>query len=221
MKRIHKVKSILVIGLGRFGKHLAMRMQELGNSVMVVDIEEKVEQDISLAFNNYMIGDCTNENVISALGVGNFDMCFVTIGQDFEASIVITSLLKKHGAKYVVTKASRDVQIEVLKKIGADEIVYPEREFAEKVAIRYNASYIFDFFDLTSDYSIFEVAVPSDWIGKNIGELNVQKNYHVNILVIKNDKGVRAMPDVKYEFCQGDIIVIMGKESDIFNLTSQ
>jgi len=222
MKIKHKTKSILVIGIGRFGKHLAMKMQELGNYVMVVDMKKQLEQDISLTFNDYMIGDCTNENVLGALGVSNFDMCFVTIGKNFEASIVITSFLKKLGAKYVVTKASRDIQIEVLKKIGADEIVYPEREFAEKLAIRYNTSHIFDFFDLTSDYSIFEIAVPSNWVGKKIGMLDVHRNYIVNILVVKNGTGVvRPMPDANYEFRNGDILVLMGKGNDVFSLTSQ
>ena len=222
MKPKQKSKSILVIGIGRFGKHLAMKMQELGNSVMVVDMKKQLEQDISISFNDYMIGDCTNENVLGALGVGNFDMCFVTIGKNFEASIVITSFLKKLGAKYVVTKASRDIQIEVLKKIGADEIIYPEREFAEKIAIRYNKSHIFDFFDLTSDYSIFEIAVPTNWVGKNIGMLDVYRKYLVNILVVKNGTGaVRPMPDENYVFRKDDIIVLMGKGKDVFSLTSQ
>ncbi len=220
MRRKQKTKSILVIGLGRFGTHLAMKMQELGISVMVVDVKEKSEQDISLMFDNYMIGDCTNENVLGSLGVGNFDICFVTIGQDFEASIVITSLLKKFGAKYIVTKASRDIQIEVLKKIGADEIVYPERDFAEKLAIRYSANNVFDFFELTSDYSIYEIAVPPDWAGKNIGILNVRQKYNVNILVIKNNSDIQPMPGVDYVFHSNDVIVVMGKEADIFRLTT-
>jgi trk system potassium uptake protein TrkA len=221
MKLKHRTKSVLVIGMGRFGRHLAVKMQELGNSVMVVDIKKQLEQDISFTFNDYMIGDCTNENVLAALGVGNFDMCFVTIGKNFEASIVITSFLKKLGAKYVVTKAGRDIQIEVLQKIGADEIIYPEREYAEKLAIRYNTSQIFDFFDLTSDYSIFEIAVPLKWVGKTIGMLDVRRKYLVNILVVKNGTGiVRPMPDVNYKFCNGDILVLMGKGNDVFNLTS-
>ena len=219
MKRKQKTKSILVIGMGRFGRHLAMKMQELGNSVMVVDVKEKLEQNISLIFNDYIIGDCTNENVLGALGVGNFDICFVTIGKDFEASIVITSLLKKFGAKYVVTKASRDVQIEVLKKIGADEIVYPEREYAEKLAIRYNINSIFDFFELSSEYSIFEIAVLSDWVGKNIRMLNLHQHYHINILVVKSGAEV-SIPDADYKFRHNDIIVLMGKKNDVYNLTS-
>lgn len=221
MKRKQKTKSILVIGMGRFGRHLAMKMQELGNSVMVVDKKEKLEQDISFTFSNYMIGDCTNEKVLEALGVGNFDICFVTIGQDFEACIVITSLLKKLGAKYIVTKASRDVQIEVLKNIGANEIVYPERDFAEKLAISYNINTIFDFFELSHDYSVFEIAVPSDWVGKNIKILDVYNNYHINILVVKNGIDIQPMPYADYEFRDNDIIVIMGKKSDVFSLTSQ
>ncbi|MCL2596094.1 MAG: TrkA family potassium uptake protein [Paludibacter sp.] len=216
-----KTKSILVIGMGRLGKHLAMKMQEFGNSVMVVDMKSKLEQDISYLFNDYMIGDCTNENVLKALGVSNFDICFVTIGENFEASIVITSLLKNLGAKYIVTKASRDIQREVLKKIGANEVVYPERELAEKMAVRYNATNILDFFELSGDFSIFEITVPTHWVGKNIGILNVRQKYHVNILVVKNKMELQPMPSADYTFGQEDSIVLMGKENDVFRLTSQ
>lgn len=221
MRHKQKTKSILVIGMGRLGRHLAMRMQELGNSVMVVDMKEKLEQDISFIFEDYMIGDCTNENVLAALGVGNFDICFVTIGENFEASIIITSLLKNFGAKYIVTKASRDIQTEVLKKIGANDVVYPERELAEKLAVRYNANNIFDFFELTGDFSIFEIAVPSNWVGKDIGRLDVRRKYHVNILVVKNGTDLQPMPGTDYKFRHGDTIVLMGKEEDVFRLTAR
>ncbi|MDR2145728.1 MAG: TrkA family potassium uptake protein [Tannerella sp.] len=216
-----KVKSFLVIGMGRFGRHLARRLQELGNSVMVVDKRENLEHDISFIFEDYLIGDCTNETVLGALGIGNFDICFVTIGKNFESSIIITSLLKNFGAQYIVTRASRDIQTDVLRKIGADQIIYPEREFAEKLAIRYNVNHIFDYFELSDNVSIFEIAVPTEWIGRNIGTLNVRQKCHVNILAVKNGADVLPMPDAAYKFRQGDIIVVMGKGDDVFCLTSQ
>ena len=222
MKRRQKAKkSILVIGMGRFGKHLARKMQELGNSVMVVDMERQLEQDLAFTFNDYMIGDCTNENVITALGVGNFDICFVTIGKNFEASIVISLHLKNHGAKYIVTKVSRDIQTEVLKKIGVNDVIYPEREFAEKLAVRYNANLIINYFELAGDSLVVEIAVPTDWVDKSIRTLDIRRKQHVSILVVKNGAELHHMPSADYIFRPEDLIVLMGKPADVFRLTSQ
>jgi len=220
MKQKRKPKSILVIGMGRFGRNLAMKMQELGNSVMVVDIKTQLEQDISYLFNDYLIGDCTNENVLGAIGVGNFDICFVTIGKNFEASIVVTSLLKTYGAKHIVTKTDRDIQKDVLKKVGADEVVYPDKDFAEKLAVRYNSDKIFDYMELPGDYSIYEIAVPKNWIGKQIVTLDVRRKYEVNILAIKNNTALQPVPDSDYTFKEGDEMIVMAKEKDVYRITA-
>ena len=129
------MKSVLVIGMGRFGRHLAGRMLDLGNDVMIVDSNEKLIEELSIRFGDSQIGDCTNENVIKSLGVDQFDICFVTMGEDFQSSLVITSLLKKYNARFVIAKANQDIQADLLKKIGADEIVYPEKEIANKLNI--------------------------------------------------------------------------------------
>jgi trk system potassium uptake protein TrkA len=220
MKQKRKHKSILVIGMGRFGRHLAIKMQELGNSVMVVDIKTQLEQDISYLFNDYMIGDCTNENVLGALGVENFDICFVTIGDNFEASIVITSLLKTFGAKYIVTKTDRDIQKDVLKKVGADDVVYPDREIAEKLAVRYSSESIFDYLELPGDYSIYELAIPKSWIGITISTLDIRRKYEINILAIKNGTTVQPVTGADYIFAEGDEIIVMAKEKEIFRITA-
>jgi len=219
MKQKRKPKSILVIGMGRFGRNLAMKMQELGNSVMVVDIKAQLEQDISYLFNDYLIGDCTNENVLGALGVGNFDICFVTIGKNFEASIIVTSLLKTYGAKHIVTKTDRDIQKDVLKKVGADDVVYPDKDFAEKLAVRYNSEKIFDYMELPGDYSIYEIAVPKNWIGKQIVTLDVRRKFEVNILAIKNNTALQPVPGSDYMFVEGDEIIVMAKEKDVYRIT--
>jgi trk system potassium uptake protein TrkA len=221
MKQKRKPKSVLVIGMGRFGRNLAVKMQELGNSVMVVDIKAQLEQDISYLFNDYMIGDCTNETVLGAIGVGNFDICFVTIGKNFEASIVVTSLLKTHGAKYIVTKTDRDIQKDVLKKVGADEVVFPDRDFAEKLAVRYNSDKIFDYMELPGDYSIYEIAVPKNWVGKNVVTLDVRRKYEINILAVKNNTTLQPLTGADYIFTEGDEIIVMAKEKDIFRITGQ
>ena len=152
-------------------------MIELGNEVMVVDQDENIIQDLPNIYTDSHIGDCTNENVVRSLGVNNFDICFVTIGENFQSSLVITSLLKKCGAKYVCTKASQDIQAEFLMKIGADEVVYPEREIAEKLAIRHNAKNIFDYIQLTSEYSLYEIPIIPSWAGQTVAAVNVRKKY--------------------------------------------
>ncbi len=221
MKTKQVVKSFLVIGMGRFGQHLALKLLELGNEVMVVDKKEEATQDIAGAFEDIVIGDCSNENVLRTLGVGNFDICFVTIGKNFEASLIITSLLKHLGAKHVVAKAGKDIQVDLLFKIGADEVVYPEREHAEKLAIRYNSANILDYIELTSDYSIYEVAIPSEWVGRGIGELDVRRKYKINILVVKNGTSVHPMPEADYKFHVGDQVVAIGRSFDISRLAPQ
>ncbi|MDR2889057.1 MAG: TrkA family potassium uptake protein [Lachnospiraceae bacterium] len=220
MNQKHGTKSILVIGMGRFGRYLAKKMEELGNSVMVVDSREGLEADLSSLFNDYLIGGCTNKNVLKGLGVGNFDICFVTIGENFEASIVITSLLKSLGAKHIVTKASRDIQATVLRKVGADEIVYPEKEMAEKLAVRYNMRHVFDYIELTGDYAIFEIAASPTWVGKTVGNLNIRQKYKVNILAVKSTDEVHPAPGADYVFRPEDVIFVIGREKDVAYLTS-
>ena len=130
------MKSVLVIGMGRFGRHVAAKMQELGNDVMIVDRDAEIVNSLAEQFTDAHIGDCTSEAVIRSLGVKQMDICFVSMGEDFQSSLVITSLLKRAGAKCVVAKANQEIQADLLYQIGADEVVYPEREIAEKLAIR-------------------------------------------------------------------------------------
>ncbi|MDD3368246.1 MAG: TrkA family potassium uptake protein [Lachnospiraceae bacterium] len=214
------MKSILIIGMGILGQHLAKKMQQLGNDVMIVDKSEEVIQDLSAQFLNSFVGDCTNEGVLRSLGVNNFDYCFVAIGEDFYASLEITSILKELGAKYVISKAKRERQAEFLKKIGADEVFYPEKEIAEKLAVRYNATNIFDYIELTSDYSIFEIPIIPDWAGKTIEEINVRKAYNVNIIAIKNGKGLQPVPGGQHTFQPQDHIVVIGLSNDVFKLSA-
>ena len=215
------MKDVLIIGMGRLGRHLAKKMSELGNEVMIVDGDPDIIDQVASDFADAHIGDCTNEGVLRSLGVNNFDICFVTIGEDFQSSLVITSLLKKLGAKFVVAKARYDIQAEILTKIGADEIVYPEREIAEKLAIRYNAENIFDFIKLTSEYSIYEIPILSDWIGQTLRMLDIRKQYGINIIAIKKkDNTLLPTPGADYEFQRDDHIVVIGKSSDVFKLSA-
>lgn len=214
------MKSILVIGMGILGSCLAQKMQELGNDVMIIDKDEKRIQELSTIFNDAIAGDCTNPAVLRSIGVNNFDYCFVAIGEDFYSSLEITSILKELGAKCVVSKAKRFRQAEFLKKIGADEVFFPEKEIAEKLAVRYNATNIFDYIELTSDCSIFEIPIIPEWVGKTIIDINVRQKYKVNIIAIKNGEQTDPMPLGTYVFKAEDHIVVIGKSSDVFRLSS-
>lgn len=215
------MKSILIIGMGKFGKILGSKLLELGNEVMIVDKDEATINELAPMYTNSYIGNCTNEGVLRSLGVNNFDMCFVTIGTDFQSSLEITSLLKELGAKYVISKAERDIQAKFLLRNGADEIVYPERDVAIKLATRCNANNIFDFIELTSDVAIFEIAVPKRWIKHTIAELNIRKRYFLNVLAIKKGSAINPMPGPGYIFCPEDNIVVLGKPNDVLKITGK
>lgn len=215
------MKSVLIIGMGRMGRHLARRMQQLGNDVMIVDINPTIIEALSDRFTDSSICDCTNETVIESLGVDNFDVCFVTIGEDFQASLVVTSLLKKHGARKIVAKTNQDIQADLLRIIGADEIVYPEVDVAEKLAMRYNANNIFDFVPLTDEYSIYEIPILPAWINHTLMELNIRRKYQINIIAVKNANGLNASVSADYRFKADDHIILIGKADEAFRLAAK
>ena len=179
------MKNILLIGVGRFGRHIAMQLSQLGHQVMAVDINEERINDVLPFVTNAQIGDSTNEEFLRTLGIGNFDVCFVTISSNFQNSLETTSLLKELGAKSVVSRAERDVQAKFLLRNGADNVVYPEKQMAKWAAIRYSANHIFDYIEIDEQHAIFEVQVPKEWIGKSVGELDIRRRFGINILGIK------------------------------------
>ena len=179
------MKNILLIGAGRFGRHIAMQLSQLGHQVMAVDTNEERINDVLPFVTNAQIGDSTNEEFLRTLGIGNFDVCFVTISSNFQNSLETTSLLKELGAQYVVSRAERDVQAKFLLRNGANNVVYPEKQMAKWAAIRYTANHIFDYIEFDEQHAIFEVKVPKDWIGKSVGELDVRRKFGINILGIK------------------------------------
>ena len=181
-------KTILLIGLGRFGLHIAKKLHELGHEVMAVDVnEERINQAVPYV-TDAQIGNSTNEEFLKSLGINNFDLCIVTISADFQSSLETTSLLKELGAKKVVSRAERDGQAKFLLRNGADEIVYPEKQLASWMAIKYSADHILDYIEIDNEHAIFEVSVPKDWIGKTIGEIDIRKKYGISILGIKDGK---------------------------------
>ena len=179
------MKSILLIGLGRFGRHIAIKLDELNHQVMALDKNESRVEAVLPYVRNAQIGDATNEDFIRSLGVRNFDVCIVAIGDNFQSSLEATSLLKELGAKMVVSRAARDVHAKFLLRNGADEVVYPEKQLASWTAIRYSADHIFDYVELDEKHGIFEISIPDTWIGKTVGKLDIRKRYNVNIMALR------------------------------------
>ena len=177
------MKSILLVGLGKFGKHIALQLHQLGHHVMGVDHNEDRINDTIDIMTNAQIGDSTNEEFLRSLGVDNYDVSIVTIGNDFQSSLETTCLLKELGAKFVVSRA--------------EEVVYPEKQVAKWAAIRYTSNHILDYIELDESHSIFEVTIPKEWIGMSIGQIDIRKKYNINIIAVK-DKGqtnVSVTPD--------------------------
>ncbi|NCA92265.1 TrkA family potassium uptake protein [bacterium] len=212
------MKSILIIGMGKFGTLLGSKLMELNNEVMIVDKEESVINELAPLYTNALIGNCMHEGVLKSIGVNNFDICFVTIGGDFQASLEVTSQLKELGAKRVISKAERDIQAKFLLRNGADEIVYPERDIALKLAIRCNASNIFDFIELSDKYALFEIAVPTKWVKKSLREIDIRNKYKVNVIAFKQSGVITPVTDPDYPLSAEDHLIIMGEQNDVFRI---
>lgn len=181
------MKNILLIGLSHFGKHVAEELADLGHEIMAVDINEEKVNEILPIVTNAQIGDSTNAEFLKSLGIRNYDVCMVTISENFQNSLETTSLLKELGASYVVSMAKRDVQEKFLLRNGADEVVYPEKQVAKWAAIRYSADHLLDYVELDDEYGIFEVEVPLAWIGKTVGQVDIRKKYNINIMAYRQN----------------------------------
>lgn len=181
------MKSVLIIGLGRFGKHIAIDLGRLGHQVMAVDTNEERVNEMLPYVTSAQIGDSTNSAFLESMGVRNFDVCFVAIGKDFQSSLETTSLLKELGAKLVVSRAASAIHSKFLLRNGADEVVYPEKQVAKWASIRYSADHILDYIELDNTHSIFEVSVPKPWVGLSIGKIDIRKKYNITIIGIKQD----------------------------------
>jgi len=206
--------TALIIGVGQFGSHIAKRMEELRCEVMAVDIDEDSINEILPYVTNARIGDATNEEFLRSLGVSDYDVCIVALGSLFQSSLETTSLLKELGAKKVVSRATNDVQMKFLLRNGADEVVYPEKQMALRIATRYASDSILDFVHLDNNYSIYEMKVPKDWVGKNLIQLDIRKKYRINVLTMKRGNAV-FIPSPDTEIQPGDIAFVIGDMRDI------
>ena len=209
------MKSILLIGLGRFGKHTAMKLAELNHQVMAVDQDEALVQDALPYVTSAQIGDSTNPNFLRSLGIDNYDVCIVAIGNNFQSSLETTSLLKELGAKMVVSRASTDVQEKFLLRNGADEVVYPEKQLANWTAIRYSADHLLDYVELDGEYGIYEVTMPKDWAGKTVVEVDVRKKFNVSIMGYRSDGRLNLSVSANTLLNCGMTLMVLGRYKDI------
>lgn len=195
------MKSILLIGLGNFGKMVAQQITEMGHQVMAVDKDEKRVNEAMPYVTDALIGDSTNVSFLKSLGINDYDACIVAIGDDFQSSLETTSQLKELGGQMVVAMAKRDVQAKFLLRNGADEVVNPEKQIARWTAIRYTSDHILDYIKLDEEHAIFEVTVPKNWIGKSIGQLDIRKKYGVNVMAVKIDgkMNLSVLPQTVFE----------------------
>lgn len=204
------MKNILLIGLGRFGKHIAMQLNEMGHEIMAVDINEERVNRILPFVTNAQIGDSTDVSFLESLGIGNFDICFVTIGGSFQNSLETTSLLKELGANLVISRAERDVQEKFLLRNGADRVVYPEKQVAKWASIRYADDHILDYMEVDASHAIFEVAIPDEWIGRSVGELDIRRRYNINILAVKKEREVSVTISVGTVLEADSTLLVLG-----------
>lgn len=204
------MKSFLVLGLGRFGYHLTRELIALGNEVMVLDRDEDRVAKLSGIATATCIGDCQDEQVLKSLGVDNFNACFVCVSDDFQCSLETTAILQELGAQYVVSRADREKQIRFLKKIGADFVVNAEMDTAKRIATSFTSTKVFDYFELSPQYAVFEIATPTPWIGKSVKELDIRSQYNINILGIKSQGEIIPLLDPEYVFQDDTHLIIAG-----------
>ena len=209
------MKSVLIIGLGNFGSMVAKQVRELGHQVLAVDKNEDRVNEALPIVRDALIGDSTNEEFLNSLGINNFDVCVVTIGSDFQSSLETTSLLKELGGKLVVARANREVQAKFLLRNGADEVVNPEKQIAKWTAIRYTSDHILDYIKLDDSHAIFEVAIPEEWVGKTVAELDIRRKYGINIMATKEngDMNMTVLPDTVMS--ETKTLLVLGEQKAI------
>lgn len=216
-----KTKQFVVIGLGRFGSSIAKTLYSLGHEVLAIDVDEEVVQDISDYVTHAVQADATDESTLKSLGIRNFDTAVVTIGSDVQSSVLVTLLVKELGVKYVIAKAQNELHAKVLYKIGADRVVFPERDMGIRVAHNLCSTNILDFIELSPDFSIMEVTALEEWENKTLQELNMRSRYGINVMAIKRGNEINIAPSADEVIQPGDVFVVIGGTEDIKNIERQ
>lgn len=207
--------SVLLIGMGKFGRTLGEKLLGMGDEVMIVDRNEDAINSLASKYTNALIANCMNEENLSAMDIPSFDVCVVAIGDDFQSSLEITSILKDLGAKKIISRATTEIQRKLLLRMGADEVIYPDMDIAEKLAVRLNSRNVINYIDIDADYSIFEISVPAKWVDRKLIDVNPRVKYGMNILTVKKGRQVIASLDGNYVFEAEDQIVVFGNTERI------
>jgi len=215
------MKSVLLIGLGNFGQALGEKLRNMGDEVMIVDKNEDVVNSLAPKYTSAAIANCMNVDNLKSLDIPSFDTCVVAIGDDFQSSLEITSNLKDLGAKYVVSRANTEIQRKFLLRVGADEVVYPNRDIAEKLAVKLNAKRVYDYVELDAEHGIFEIAVPQRWYGMKLVDANPRGKFGLNVLTIKQGKDITPLPGPNYVFQNGDHMLVFGKTDAVLKFTNK
>lgn len=210
-----KDKQYIVIGCGRFGSSVAKKMCQLGNEVMVIDKDEDSIENIAEQVTHTAIVDVTEERDLKSIGLGNFDVVIVAISSDIRASIMVTIMAKEMGVPKIVCKAKDELQAKVLYKIGADKVVFPERDMGIRLAYNLASENILDQINLDPEYSIMEIVTPTNWVGKTIIELNLRAKYDITVLAVKTTSGLKVMPSPNYKMQEKNILIIIGNTDKI------
>ena len=209
------MKSILLIGLGRYGRHVARKLHEMQHEILAIDKDEELVNKVLAYTNNALIADTTDRHFLESLGVSNFDTCIVAIGDDFQSSLETTLQLSELGARYIVARASSSIHERFLRRNGADEVVYPEKQLALWTAIRYGSNHLLDYFELSPGYAVYEISMPEVWAGHTIGELDIRRNYHVNVIGVKVRGSLTVEITPQTLLRAEDTILVLGKQKDV------
>ena len=213
--------SVLLIGMGKFGRTLGEQLLDMGDEVMIVDKNEDIINKLAPRYTNALIADCMSLDNLETMDIPSFDACVVAIGEDFQASLEITSNLKDCGAKRIVSRATTAIQRKFLMRVGADEVIYPDMDIAEKLAVRLNSDNVINFVDLDAEYAIFEIELPKKWLKKTLVEVNPRVNYGMNILTIKNSGEIIYSITGDYTFREGDQLLVFGNTERIRAFTNK
>lgn len=211
-------KQFVIIGLGRFGSSIAKTLYSLGNDVLAIDKDEDIVQEIADSVTHAVQLDATDENALRSLGIRNFDVAVVTIGDNIQSSIMATLLVKELGVKYIIAKGHSDLHAKVLYKIGADRVVLPEKDMGIRVAHNLVSANILDYIELSDDYSVMEIQVLHEWAGKTLNELKLRSKYGINVMAIKRGDEVNLSPAADDIIEANDIIVAIGSAEDLSKL---
>lgn len=213
-------KQFIVIGLGRFGTSVAETLYALGNDVLAVDIDEEAVQNIAEKVTHAVQVDANDEASLRALGIGNFDVAIISIGSDIQANILSTLLVKEMNVKHIITKANNALHAKVLYKIGANRVIFPERDMGIRVAHNLCSSNILDYIELSPDFSIAEIVTPKEWEGHSLKDLDLRVRYSINVVAIKRDDNIEVSPSADEIIQEGDIIVAIGGTAELNGIES-